>query len=228
MNWQEIIFGDEELAFLAEIALRSLIMFFLIFGGLRVMGKRGVKQLSVFELLIIIALGSAAGDPMIYKEVGVVYAVVVFTVVFFFYWLITKFIIHSEKMEKVLEGEPVCIIREGKASEESLGHKELAMDEFFSVLRNHHILHLGQVENAVLETSGEVSLLLYDDNEIKPGLPVWPDHLKKKTKHVLENGLYACTYCGNTQEIISEERIKCSYCNKNEEWVKAENDHPEK
>ncbi len=228
MNWQDIFFGDENFVFLWEIALRTLIMFVVIFVGLRVMGRRGVKQLSVFELLIIIALGSSAGDPMIYKEIGIVYAVVVFLVVFSLYWLITKFMTHSEKIEAVMEGKPICVIRNGKASEESLEHKELAMDEFFSALRKHHILHLGQVKNGILETSGEVNLLLYDEKEIKPGLPVWPDYLKKKTKHVLQSGLYACTYCGNTQEMISGDKRKCSYCNKNDEWVKAKTGNPEK
>lgn len=103
MNWQDILFGDENLSFLAEIALRSVIMFLLLFLGLRVAGKRGVKQLSIFELLIIIALGSAAGDPMIYKEVGVIYALVVFVVIFLIYWMLTKLMEHSETMESILE-----------------------------------------------------------------------------------------------------------------------------
>ena len=145
MNWTDILFGKENFLFLIEIALRTLIMFLLLFAGLRIMGKRAVKQLSIFELLIIIALGSAAGDPMIYKEVGIVYALVVFFIVFLSYWLITKLIERSEKVEKILEGRPYQIIHEGKASKESLKHKELAMDEFFSVLRNQHIFHLVSV-----------------------------------------------------------------------------------
>ena len=128
MNWQEILFGDENAFFLVEIAIRSLIMFLLIFLGLRITGKRAVKQLSIFELLIIIALGSAAGDPMLYKEVGILNAVVVFTVIFLVYWLLTQLIEHSEKIETILEGKPLYIIREGRASRESLissTHKEI-------------------------------------------------------------------------------------------------------
>lgn len=78
MDIQNIIMGEEDLSFLWEIAFRTFLMFFLLFVGLRIMGKRGVKQISVFELLCVIALGSAAGDPMIYKEVGIVYAAIVF------------------------------------------------------------------------------------------------------------------------------------------------------
>ena len=228
MNWQDILFGTEDFVFLAEIAFRSLIMFLLLFAGLRIMGKRGVKQLSIFELLIIIALGSAAGDPMIYKEIGIIYALVVFIIVFLSYWLITKLIEHSEKMETMLEGKPYCIIHEGKASKESLKHKELAMDEFFSILRHHHIFHLGQVESAILETSGELSILLYNSPDIKAGLPIWPDYLEKKTTQVKHHGIYACTYCGYTRIMGAGERNRCEYCNENDEWVEAETGNREK
>lgn len=180
MNWQEILFGDENYAFLAEIALRSVIMFLIVFLGLRLTGKRAVKQLSIFELLIIIALGSAAGDPMLYSEVGILNALVVFTVIFLVYWLLTQLIEHSEKIETLLEGKPYYIIREGRASRESLTHKELAMDEFFSALRAYGIFQLGEVKEGVLETSGNVSLLRFPENEIRQGLPVWPDYLEKK------------------------------------------------
>lgn len=228
MNWQNIFFGTENFIFLAEIAIRSLIMFFLLFAGLRLTGKRAVKQLSIFELLIIIALGSAAGDPMIYKEVGILYALIVFIIVFLSYWLITKLIEHSEKMETILEGKPFCIIHEGKASKESLKHKELAMDEFFSILRHQHIFHLGQVESAILETSGELSILFYNSPDIKAGLPIWPDYLEKKTKHIKHSGIYACTHCGYTGIINAGEKNICQYCNCNDEWVKAETGNREK
>lgn len=228
MNWQDILFGAEDSIFLVEIAFRSLIMFFLLFVGLRIIGKRAVKQLSIFELLIIIALGSAAGDPMIYKEIGIVYALVVFTVIFLSYWLITKLVENSEKMEMILEGKPYCIIREGRASKESLKHKELTMDEFFSELRTQHIFHLGQVENAILETSGELSVLYYNPQDIKPGLPIWPHYLEKRTKQIKHPGIYACTCCGFTKMMNIGDSNVCEYCNDNDEWVEAETENREK
>lgn len=172
MNWQELLFGDENYFFLVEIAIRSLVMFLFIFLGLRLTGKRAVTQLSIFELLIIIALGSAAGDPMLYREVGILNALVVFTVIFLVYWLLTQLMERSEKIETLLEGKPYYIIREGRASRESLTHKELAMDEFFSTLRAYGIFQLGEVKEGVLETSGNVSVLRFPENEIRQGLPV--------------------------------------------------------
>ncbi len=226
MNWQDILFGDESVEFLLEIGLRSIIMFVLIFAGLRITGKRGITQLSVFELLLIIALGSAAGDPMLYKEVGILSALIVFGVVFFLYKLITNLVMRSEKIEEVLEGKPFCIIRNGEASEESLKHKELAMDEFFAALRAQQFLHLGQIESSILETNGQVSILPYDREKVKPGLPIWPHLLKHKTKTIPFDGAYSCTRCGHTKYMFSGESATCSHCLQNNEWVKAEEKVP--
>lgn len=71
----------EDWSFLPETVLRSLIMFIVILISLRLLGKRGVKQLSIFELVVIIGLGSAAGDPMFYKDVGILPAIIVFSMV---------------------------------------------------------------------------------------------------------------------------------------------------
>lgn len=221
MNWHELLFGDEDVIFLLEIALRSVIMFLFIFLGLRVAGRRGVSQLSIFELLIIISLGSAAGDPMIYKEIGVINSLMAFAVVIFVYWLITKLIENSEKMEDILEGEPIYIIRDGRVSKEALKNKVLAGDEFFASLRFHSFSHMGQVKAAILETSGEVSILPFNNDEVKPGLPVWPDLLHNIYKVVPEDGLYACCTCGSTKHMVKEEKAECTFCKKNDVWVEA-------
>lgn len=91
MLTEEFLFGDTGVGYLLVIAVRTFIMFLSILIFLRLLGKRGVKQLSVFELVVILGLGSAAGDPMIYKEIGVITAIVAFIVVvvcynYLLYW----------------------------------------------------------------------------------------------------------------------------------------------
>ncbi|WP_312083434.1 hypothetical protein [Epilithonimonas hominis] len=63
LDFKQILLGSEDWNFLLETVLRTSIMFVIIILGLRLLGKRGVKQLSIFELVVIIGLGSAAGDP---------------------------------------------------------------------------------------------------------------------------------------------------------------------
>lgn len=64
IDWKQVLLGDNEWKFLLETAFRTIMMFIIILTGLSILGKRGVRQLSVFELVVIIGLGSAAGNPM--------------------------------------------------------------------------------------------------------------------------------------------------------------------
>lgn len=213
-----LLFGDESVEFLLEVLLRSIIMFCFILIALRTSGKRGIKQLSIFELVIIIGLGSAAGDPMFYKDVGIVPAIIVFAVVVGLYrsvtWLSGKFL----PFEHLIEGKPIYLIREGKFSIAEFDKEDLSQDEFFAELRLKSVEHLGQVRNAIVETSGSISLLFYEDSEVRPGLPLYPDLYQKKDVQISKPGLYACAYCGHTEEINAP---KCCPVCKHNEWVQA-------
>ena len=74
-DWHRILLSDEAPPlFLAEVALRAVVMYLLILGALRISGRRGVRQLSLFELTIILGLGSAAGDAMLYHDTPLLHA----------------------------------------------------------------------------------------------------------------------------------------------------------
>ena len=161
-------------------------MFILVLILLRLTGKRSIKQLSIFEIVMIIALGSAAGDPMIYKDIGILQASTVFIVVLTSYKFITYLITKSQKIESFLEGKPIYIIKNGHAALESVRHTDLAMDEFFAELRVENINHLGQDKQALLETNGHVSILYFKDENVKPGLPIWPREWNEKSSFIIK------------------------------------------
>ncbi len=222
-EWQKLLFGDKDFVFMAEVVLRTVVMYALLLIGLRLMGKRGVRQLSVFELVVIIGLGSAAGDPMFYEEVGIVSAIVVFAVVIAGYRLTTWLTVKSKRVEKLVEGETVCLIADGKFCIADFDKEDLAQDEFFSELRCKSVSHLGQVERAYLEVSGEVSVFFYADEEVKYGLPVLPHEFKQKLQNIPDAGMYACRNCGNTVDISAPtSKYECTECQRHH-WVKAVN-----
>jgi uncharacterized membrane protein YcaP (DUF421 family) len=174
-EWKELLLGGEGWNFLMETVLRTFIMFVVIVIGLRLLGKRGVKQLSVFELVVIIGLGSAAGDPMFYKDVGILPAVIVFIMVISLYRFIMYIIGKGKKFERLVEGEPVCLISEGRFTIDNFKKEVLARTNFFAELRLQGVMHLGQVQLGIIETSGNISLFFYPDAEVKYGLPVLPE-----------------------------------------------------
>lgn len=219
---KELLLGGEEWGFLAETVLRTTFMFVIILTSLRILGKRAVKQLSVFELVVIIGLGSAAGDPMFYKDVGLLPSVIVFILVVTFYLLVTHLVSINKTIEHLVEGKPVCLVREGIFSIENFKKEPLAQDEFFAELRLKGVSHLGQIENAIIETSGGISIYFYADNEVKHGLPIMPGTLDMQTKKISTSDYYSCTFCGYTENLQPVATHTCSKCKK-DRWVKSSN-----
>ncbi len=217
-DWHTILMNDLDWAYFIEIVLRTLIMFVFVLIFLRLSGKKGVRQLSLFEVAIIIALGSAAGDPMFNKDTAILPSLLVFVVILIVYRGITYFAARSEKIESLLEGEPMYIIEDGEFTLNEESDNTFAKDEFFAEMRAQSIEHLGQVKTALLETNGQVSFFYYEDDEVKPGLPVLPKPYGKKSDQVTQKGDYACTYCGKIQALSAA--AKCSRC-QHTEWVKA-------
>ncbi len=221
-NWKELLMGHEEWSFILEIIVRTTVMFLTIIIGLRILGKRGVKQLSIFELVVIIGLGSAAGDPMFNKDVGIVSSLIVFAVIIFLYTVVTYFIAKNKKLEQLIEGKSICLIEDGEFSIENFKKENLGSDEFFAELRLKGISQLGQIEKAIEESSGEISVFFYEDEKVKYGLPIMPDSLENPLKKILQKGHYSCTFCGHTEEKETGSAGKCKKCQK-DEWIVSSN-----
>lgn len=221
-SWKELLLGGEEWNFLPEVIIRTLVMFAIILIGLSILGKRGVKQLSVFELVVIIGLGSAAGDPMFYKDVGLLPAIIVFTIIISLYSWVTHWVGRSKKIERMIEGKPICLVRDGRFAIANFSKEALGQDEFFSELRLKGVSHLGQVENAIIETNGGVSVFFYPGDEIKYGLPILPGSLDEQVKKIKIAGYYACVFCGDTKKLEPADHHACPTCKK-DKWIEASN-----
>ncbi len=105
MDWASIFIHDTTWAFAAEISVRAILMFSMIIIFLRLTGKRGVRQLSIFELAIILSLGSIAGDPMFTEDLPLIQALLIMSIVIFLYRLVTWLMMKYQPVEDLLEGK---------------------------------------------------------------------------------------------------------------------------
>ena len=220
-----MLMNDLPYGFLLEVVFRCLVMYLVALGVLKLAGRRGVHQLSFFEIVIIITLGSAAGDPLFYEDVGLLPAITVFVVILILYRLTTFLTSKSKKLENWLEGEPIYLIEDGEFAIDNFEKGNLAQDEFFSELRTRNVDHLGQVKLAILETSGQVSIFFFKDEDVKYGLPILPHIFYERSEDLKLNTKYACDFCGHVEGLkdLSKQK-KCEVCGKNG-WVCAMNNH---
>jgi len=222
-EWERILFNGLPANFLFEVAFRCFVMFAAVLLTLKLTGKRGIKQLSIFELVIIISLGSAAGDPMFYEDVGILPAITVLVSVLLLYRLLTWLISKNAKIDTWIEGKPIYLIKAGKICIKNFRHEDLAIDELFAELRTKNVSHLGQVKFAILEPSGEISLFFYSSSDVIYGLPILPHEFEQKEKKISLQGLYACCKCGNTDHLSPSVLHECAVCN-GKEWIAAKNE----
>lgn len=217
---QRMVFDKAPPEFLGEVALRCLFTFVLVFLFLKITGRRGVRQMSLFEVLIILTLGSAAGDVAFYDDVPLVPVFAVFVTLALLYrlamWLMSK----SEKVQDLLEGKAIVIVKEGQLAWENVRRANLTELDFFMALRLNSIEQLGQVRLAIMETDGQISVFYYPDDEVKPGLCILPDSLTQRFKAVPEPGEYACVRCSYVVDLQAGERQLCPRC-ANPAWTKV-------
>lgn len=170
---KRMFIGDLPLLFMLEVAVRTLIMYLYTIGLVRLLGKRGMQPLAPFELVIIIALGSAVGDPMFYPDVPLVHAMIVVTIIVAMERLFAMAAERSNLVEHVLESRPTLVVSGGQLLEHNLRHESIARDELFSALRLAGIENLGQVRLAYMEPSGQVSV--FRAEEPQDGLLILPE-----------------------------------------------------
>ena len=222
IDWRTLLLGEEEWSFLYEVLLRSAVMFLVAITAMRAIGRRGTKQ-GVFELVLIITLGSAAGDPMFYKKVGVLPAILVFGCVVIMYKIINFLTARIQALDDLIEGTHVRLIRGCRFAVENTKLENLRHDELFEDLRQHNVKHLGQIESAYIEASGQLSVYFLPDDKVEYGLPVLPELFEKQIEEIKHQGIYSCSHCGNTKEIAPARHHTCEIC-ENKIWVKSIND----
>jgi uncharacterized membrane protein YcaP (DUF421 family)/DNA-directed RNA polymerase subunit RPC12/RpoP len=228
---QRILIGDFPLLFLVEIILRTAIMFLYLMLLLRLLGKRSLVQFSLLEFMLIIALGSAVGDPMFYPNIPVVHGMAVITGVVAIERLMIWITNRSHLLEDILEGNPQRIIEDGRFDLDGLDKALLSRNEIYMKLRLSSIEQLGQVRRSYLELNGEISIFLFAADKVRSGLPLFPK-LELGEVDSLESPLsapatgdYACLYCGEVVPLEAGQPLTdCPRCQK-KEWIQADSTH---
>lgn len=178
-DWHRIFVGNEPPLFFLEIVFRVVVIYLFTVLLLRIMGKRANPNLSPFQTVVIIALGSATGDTMFYPQVPILYACGVIAVVVLLDRLMAIAQLRFKPINVFLEGEPMMVIREGRVVDEALRRAAIRPDEFLALLRQQGIDNTGTVRYAFLERSGQLGFHRYDPRAEREGRSTFPLNLSE-------------------------------------------------
>lgn len=193
------------LSFLFEVMIRVLIAFLAVFFFLKSSGRRGIRQLSLFELLVILILGSAAGDMTFYEDVPLLPVITVFLTLLL-YRLTVLFMAHNKTLAACIEGVPITVINNGLYELSTLRKANISSAEFLMESRQQGVEHLGQARLVIMETDGDLSVFFQDEANVRPGLSVLPSEHRPEFKIIPTTGLYCCINCGQPEQLESQQK----------------------
>jgi uncharacterized membrane protein YcaP (DUF421 family) len=227
-DFHRIFLGDSPPLFLLEIVFRTLIMYTYTVLLLRILGKRGMGQLSMLELAIIISFGSAVGDPMVGADIPIFHGMVAVTAVTIFQISLERLINKNRKVEAVLEGAPDLVVENGVINWLNMKKANISKEDLFRALRGKEVHHLGQIDKAFFETSGAISVFFKPPHKVRPGLSVVPEEsivestIMVPPSPIEQQGDYSCLNCGYSKKLNQGESIPCCDNCSEERWIRAE------
>lgn len=161
---------------------RSIILYIIVLIVMRLMGKREIGQLQPFELAISIMIADLATIPMTDTGIPIGNGIVPILGLLVMHLLISLINLKSTKLREIICGKPRILIYRGKIQEKAMIKERFTINELQERIRSQNIVNLGDVEYAILETSGQITVIekpnkrhtIPEDFEIMPeyeGIP---------------------------------------------------------
>ncbi len=154
-----------------DIVLRAATMFAILYGVIRLMGKRELAQLTPFELVTLMVLGDLAQQAVTHSDTSLTGGLIAIATFAFLASVMSWITFKSRRAERLLDGVPRLIIRDGEIIQENLNRDRLTIAEVESQMRLAGIARLDQVAIAIIEPQGQISFIRKDDGEINPIRP---------------------------------------------------------
>ncbi|MGP4041143.1 DUF421 domain-containing protein [Gracilibacillus sp. D59] len=142
-----------------SIFVETLFGFVMLFILAKVLGKTQIRQLTAFDFISALILGELVGNALYDDEVGISdigFAVLLWGALLYLTEIITQ---RYKKTRSMLEGRPSIVIHKGKLQREEMKKGKLDMNQLLHLLRSKDVFSIRQVDYAILETDGTISVL---------------------------------------------------------------------
>lgn len=141
------------------IFFRTVITYLLLIGAMRLMGKRQLGDLELSELVITMLLSELAAASISDASIPIFFSLIPITLLVAFEVFISFLSIKSRKIKKIISGSPSIVISKGKLCKSEMAKVRMSLDELLSQLRLKDISDVNDVEYAILEENGQISVI---------------------------------------------------------------------
>ena len=146
------------------VSIRTAILYLLVVLTMRLMGKRQIGELQPYEFVITIMISDLASLPMQDTRLPLLQGIIPIITLLFLKTILTQIGLKFQFTRKLVDGEPCILIYKGKINYSTLKKQQLNIDELLEELRLSNYFNLDEIQYAILENDGQISILPVDYN----------------------------------------------------------------
>ena len=147
-----------------KIVLSSVSVYIFIVVSIRFFGKNELAQLSVIDLVFILLISNAVQNAMVGTDSTLGGGLVAATSLFIVNYIFKRLMYSFPKINKLIQGEPLLLIYNGKINLKNVNKAKISMNEIMEVIREHGVAKVEQVDLAILEVDGNISVMSQEFN----------------------------------------------------------------
>jgi uncharacterized membrane protein YcaP (DUF421 family) len=151
--------GNADTITWAEKLIRPLIVYIALLFLLKLFGKRELAQLNPFDLVVLLILSNTVQNAIIGNDTSLAGGLVGACVLLIINWVIVRYFYRHPLLERFFEGEPTILVQDGRLVQTACDQQEITGPELQAALRRQGYEDLSQVKQAILETSGAISVI---------------------------------------------------------------------
>jgi uncharacterized membrane protein YcaP (DUF421 family) len=142
-----------------DILLRTVVIYLVVLIGLRLAGKREMGQMTVFDLVVLLLLANAVQNAMVGPDSSLLGGILAAGVLLVLNALVARLGLRWSRLRRLVEGTPTLLVLRGEVILEHLRREGLDQETLEAALREHGVARLENVEMAVLEIDGSISVV---------------------------------------------------------------------
>jgi uncharacterized membrane protein YcaP (DUF421 family) len=142
-----------------DIAMRTVVIYLAILVGLRLSGKREIGQMTVFDLVVLLLIANAVQNAMVGPDTSLAGGLLAAAVLLVLNAVVARLRLRWPRLRRLVEGSPTLLVLRGQAIAEHLRREGLDQETLEAALREHGVADMSDVEMAVLEIDGSISVV---------------------------------------------------------------------
>ena len=145
-----------------EFVLRAVVVYVVLLAMIRLSGKRTMGQFTPFDMVLVVLLGNAVQNSLLGKDTSLAGGLLLAATLIALNWCVGLITSRGQLVERLVEGVPVVLARDGQLFRDVLRRELVSEDDFNEALRQNGQLTLEDVSIALLETNGAISVVRRD------------------------------------------------------------------